>query len=148
MYNIKMKEKIEPQEDIDYIFVETIKEEYNSIYIDISLFEENEWKELLLISNKFEENVQNSFSDNDNEYNAYTSEQKIAIYFLYYCDFCKYEGFNTLHYEKGKYYFFNKLLNNALKNRKDNELITVHQFRKWIVEHYDKMKYYHSILPK
>jgi len=143
-----MKEKIEIQPDVSYIYVETIKDEYNTICMDASIFEENEWNELLTMSNKFEENVNYSLSDNDNQYNVYTSEQKTAIYFLYYCDFCKYEGFNSLHYEKCDYNLFNKFLNNALKNRKENELITIHQFRKWIVNNYDKMKYYYSILPK
>lgn len=143
-----MKENIEIQEDKNYIYVQSIKEENNMIYIDVSIFEENEWKQLLQMSNKFEENVQNSFSDNDNEYNAYTSEQKIAIYFLYYCDFCKYEGLNSLHYETGNHYLFNKILTDMLKNRKENELITIHQFRKWIVNNYEKIKHYYNILPK
>lgn len=143
-----MKEKVEIQEDKNYIYVQTIKDENNMIYIDVSIFEENEWKKLLQMSNKFEENVQNSFSDNDNEYNVYTSEQKIAIYFLYYCDFCKYEGFNSLHYEIGNHYLFNKILTNMLKNRKEKELITIHQFRNWIVNNYEKIKYYYNILPK
>lgn len=143
-----MKENVEIQEDKNYIYVQTIKDENNMIYIDVSIFEENEWKKLLQMSNKFEENVQNSFSDNDNEYNVYSSEQKIAIYFLYYCDFCKYEGFNSLHYETGNHYLFNKILTDMLKNRKEKELITIHQFRKWIVSNYEKIKYYYNILPK
>lgn len=142
-----MKEKIELKNDKKYYYVETLKESDNSmINIDISAFEESEWITLLNMSTKFEKNV-DFLLHGDYEYSQFNNEQRIAVYYLYYCDFCKYESFSKLHYVMGNKYDFHKYFNCLLKNKKTDEEITSNEFRKWIVNNYEKLNYYYSILP-
>ena len=141
-----MKEKIELKTDTKYYYVETLKECTNIINVDISVFEEYEWITLLNMSIKFEKNVDFSLHG-DYEYGQFTNEQRISIYYLYYCDFCKYESFSKLDYIIGNKYDYHTYFNRLLKNKKPDEEITSNEFRKWIVNNYENLKYYYSILP-
>lgn len=142
-----MKEKIEFTTDKKYYYVESFKESDNDrVHIDISVFEESEWTTLLNMSSKFDKNV-DFFLHGDYEYNQFTNEQRISVYYLYYCDFCKYESFTKLDYVIGNKYDYHKYFNCLLKNKKNDEEITSNEFRKWIVNNYEKLNYYYSILP-
>lgn len=142
-----MNEKIEFNDNKTYCFVETFNEDETNhqIYTDISIFEKEEWMNLLKISEKFEKNVSFSLSEN-NHYENLTDEQKNAIYFLYYCDYCKYEGFHSLRYLTGNKEVYNQIIQEKMRNQ-NNEEISKNQFRKWIVNHYDKINYYYQLLP-
>ena len=133
----------------EYYFIITEKEHYDMSLnlIDISIFEINEWKNILHMSNKFNETIRYASQDSDYSYNLIDNEKKDAMNFLYYnCEFCKYNKFNDLYNEIGNKTDYYKLLESTIINQKENEKITINQFRLWIINNYDKINNYYNIL--
>jgi hypothetical protein len=85
-----MNKEIELKENTNYFYVETLRYLKDSRKIDISIFEENEWNHLLNISKTFEEKVMMSNNNIFQPQTQQVSENKGDIYFLYNCDFCRY----------------------------------------------------------
>ena len=130
----------------NYYYIETIRDDNHMYHIDISIFECDEWNLLLKMSKTFEKTITDSISNDNTNYKNITNEIKDAIYFLYYSEFCKYEGFTNLSYKYGTIDVYNNWLNNKRQNKKDDENITTNEFRKWIIINYEKIKYYYFIL--
>ena len=132
----------------EYYFIITKKENYNYNMslnlIDISIFEINEWKNILNMSMKFDDAIRFVAQASDYSYNLIDKEQKNAMYYLYYnCEFCNGNNkFTDLYNKIGNKSDYYELLESKIKNQKDNEKITINQFRLWIVNNYDKMNNY------
>ena len=69
---------------------------------DISIFELDEWNELLYKSRLFNECVKILNGESDEIYRSINPEYKNAVYYLYnYCDYCEYNDFTSLEYYIG-----------------------------------------------
>lgn len=70
------------------------------------------------------------------------------MYFLYYnCEFCNGNNkFIDLYNKIGGKSDYYELLESTIKKQKDNEKITINQFRLWIANNYDKINNYYNIL--
>jgi len=135
--------------DKEYYFIITEKEDNNMSLnlIDISIFEKDEWNEILTMSSEFDKALSFSSDDSDYSYSLLEKEYKEAMNFLYYyCEFCKYDKFINLYYEIGNKYNYYELLDDKIKNQKKNEKITTNKFRLWIINNYDKINNYYNIL--
>ena len=132
----------------EYYFIITEKENYNMSLIDISIFEINEWKNILNMSIKFDDAIRFAAQASDYSYNLIDKEQKNAMYYLYYnCEFCNGNNkFTDLYNNIGNKSDYYELLESKIKNQKDNEKITINQFRLWIINNYDKINNYYNIL--
>ena len=134
----------------EYYFIITKKENYNMSLnlIDISIFEIDEWKNILNMSMIFNESIRYASHDSDYSYNLIDKEKKDAMYFLYYnCEFCNGNNkFIDLYNEIGNKSDYYELLETTIKKQKDNEKITINQFRLWIANNYDKINNYYNIL--
>ena len=134
----------------EYYFIITEKEHHDMSLnlIDISIFDIDEWKNILNMSIKFDESIRFASQDSDYSYNLIDKEYKDAMYFFYYnCEFCNGNNkFTDLYYEIGDKSAYYKLLESKIKNQKDNEKITINQFRLWIINNYDKINNYYNIL--
>jgi hypothetical protein len=136
----------------EYYFIITEKENYNYNMslnlIDISIFEINEWKNILNMSMKFDNAIRFAAQASDYSYNLIDKEQKNAMYYLYYnCEFCNGNNkFTDLYNKIGNKSDYYELLESKIKNQKDNEKITINQFRLWIINNYDKINNYYNIL--
>jgi len=130
----------------EYYFIITEKEKCDMSLnlIDISIFEIDEWKDILNMSMKFDKAIKFAAQDSEYSYNLIDKERKEAMYFLYYnCEFCNGNNkFTNLYNEIGDKSDYYELLESKIKNQKDNEKVTINKFRLWIVNNYDKMNNY------
>jgi hypothetical protein len=102
-----MKITLEIKSKIEYYYIITKIILNNKNIIDISIFENDEWTELLNMSKKFEKEAYYLSNSSDYNYKSVEPLKLDAIYFLYYCDFCYRSGFSTLCYyidDKNVYY--------------------------------------------
>lgn len=104
--------------------------------IDISIFEIDEWNNLLEISKIFKDNVNYLNDLRDDTYQNISRSIKNATYYLYdNCPYCMYKSFNDLeYYEDYKNNIYERIFN-EIKNE-DRGNITIDYFRKWIISNY------------
>ena len=130
-----MEKEIKYVKNKDYTYVIT-NDNNNNEQLDISIFEIEEWNKLLAISKVFEEAFSYLNSVSDNSYEYIDKNLKSYTYFLYYSPFCHYNSFNDLEYETTKLEYIYEIVFHRVKN---GEKITINEFRKWIVENYQKI---------
>ena len=143
-----MESEIIMQNDKKYFYVISYYESYYSHLknTDISIFEINEWHDLLNISKVFEESIDNIKDLYDEEYIIINRDLKQAIYYLYYnCHFCKHNGFNYLEYYHGNKNDINERVFIEVQNE-NRDHITINYFRKWIIANYDKIRENYDII--
>jgi hypothetical protein len=74
----------------------------NLMNTDISIFELDEWNNLLNKSEIFKKYVNILNRESDSAYINISPEIKNAIYYLYHnCEYCKYDNFTSLEYYTG-----------------------------------------------
>jgi len=113
---------------------------------DISIFEINEWDDLLNKSEIFKKWVNILNRESDIEYINTPTEIKSAIYYLYHnCEYCKYNDFTSLEYYTGNKQDIYERVFLETKNT-DRYNISVNNFRKWISDNYGKFNENYNIL--
>lgn len=130
-----MESKLNYVKNKEYTYV--ITNDYNNNEeLDVSIFEIEEWEKLLEISKVFEEAVSYVNEVSDNTYIHLDKNLKSYTYFLYHSPFCHYESFNDLEYETTKLEDIYEVVFHCVES---GEKITINEFRKWIVENYEKI---------
>ena len=142
---MKMNKINEPSitllDDREYYYVNTTSD----LNIDISIFEIDEWNNLLEISNIIESAAFSLQNFSDFEYLKTEKQYKKAATFLKYSKYCidnKLKGFNEMDYFSGNKltileYVYCKVKDNSYK---DNTLVSINKFRKWICDNYDEIQ--------
>jgi len=118
----------------------------NLMNTDISIFELDEWNDLLNKSEIFKKLVNHLNSESDNEYNNTSPEIKSATYYLYHnCDYCKYDDFTSLEYYSGyRQDIYEKVFLETIN--KDRNNISINNFRIWIIDNYEKINKNYNII--
>ena len=132
---IIMEKEIKYVKNKHYTYVIS-NNEYNDKKFDVSIFEIEEWEKLLEIGKVFEEAVSYVNGVSDNTYIHLDKNLKSYTYFLYHSPFCHYKGFNDLEYETTKLEDIYEVVFHRVES---GEKITINEFRKWIVENYEKI---------
>ena len=128
-----------------YVLSNDDSNHYNNKKLDISIFEIEEWEKLLEIDKVFTEAVSYLNGVSDNSYTYLDKNLKSYTYFLYYSPFCHYESFNDLECETTKIEDIHAVVFHRLEN---GEKITINEFRKWIIENYEKInEIYEYLIP-
>jgi hypothetical protein len=113
---------------------------------DISIFEINEWDDLLHKSEKFKKWVNILNHESDIEYINTHPEIRSATYYLYHnCEYCKYNDFTSLEYYTGNKQDIYERVFLETKN-KDRYNISVNNFREWIIDNYEKFNKNYNII--
>jgi len=98
---------------------------------DISIFEVEEWENLLQISKVFEGAVTDISDESDYGYGYIDDTLKSYAHYLYYSPFCHYSNFSSLEWGTTTL--------DDVYNRQFREKLTVHEFRKWISKNYKEI---------
>ena len=130
-----MEKEINYVKNKDYTYVIS-NNEYNDKKLDVSIFEIEDWEKLIEISKVFKDAVSYVNGVSDNSYKYLDNKLKSYTYFLYNSPFCHYESFNDLEYEITKLEDIYEVVFHRLES---GEKITINEFRKWIVENYEKI---------
>jgi hypothetical protein len=139
-------------EDKKYIYVISYYTPSNdlirTIYMntDISIFEINEWNDLLDKNEIFKKWVNILNCESDNGYIKIDPEIRSAAYYIYYnCDYCKYDDFTSLEYYSGNKQDIYERVFLEVKNT-DRTNVSVNNFRKWISDNYEKLNKNYNII--
>lgn len=108
-----MEKEIKYVKNKDYIYVIS-SNEYNDKNLDVSIFEIEDWENLLKFSKVFEEAVSYVNGVSDSSYKYLDNNLKSYAYFLYNSPFCHYESFNDLEYETIHLIHYQQLKDNYL----------------------------------
>jgi hypothetical protein len=138
---------IDIQDNKKYIYVISYYSSSNDlINTDISIFEIDEWDDLLNKSEIFKKYVNYLNNESDFEYNNTHPEIKNATYYLYNnCEYCKYDDFTSLEYYTGnKEDIYERVFLEAKNTDRYN--ISVNNFRKWISDNYEKFNKNYNII--
>ena len=114
--------------------------------IDISIFELDEWNNLLNKSKLYNICVNILNGETERDYLSIQPEHRNAVYYLYYnCDYCKYNDFTSMEYYIG---FEQDIYKRVFIETKNNDRynISINSFRKWIVKHYDEINENYDII--
>lgn len=142
---------IDIQDNKKYIYVISYYSSSNNLIsnlmnTDISIFEINEWDELLNKSEIFKKYVNILNCENDIEYINTHPEIKKATYYLYHnCEYCKYDDFTSLEYYTGNKQDIYERLFLETKN-KDRYNISINNFREWIIDNYENFNKNYNII--
>ena len=113
---------------------------------DISIYEINEWDELLNKSEIFKKYVNILNCESDIEYINTHPEIKNATYYLYHnCEYCKYDDFTSLEYYTGNKQDIYERVFLEIKN-KDRYNISINNFREWIIDNYENFNKNYNII--
>jgi hypothetical protein len=113
---------------------------------DISIFEIDEWENMLTKSELYNKCVKILSGKTDKEYLTIQPEHRDAVYYLYYmCKYCKYNDFTSLEYYKGcnKDIYERVFIETKNNDRGD---ITINSFRAWIVNNLDEINKNYDII--
>jgi len=142
---------IDIQDNKKYIYVISYYSSSNNLIsnlmnTDISIFEINEWDELLIISYISKKYVNILNRESDIEYINTPPEIKNATYYLYHnCEYCKYDDFSSLEYYTGnKQDIYERVFLETKNTGRYN--ISVNNFRKWISDNYEKLNKNYNII--
>jgi hypothetical protein len=118
----------------------------NLMNTDISIFEINEWDDLLKKSELYNKCVNILNRESDNEYINIHTEIRSAIYYLYHnCEYCKYNDFTSLEYYNGNNQDIYERVFLETKN-KDRYNISINNFREWVSDNYEKFNKNYNII--
>jgi hypothetical protein len=113
---------------------------------DISIFEIDEWKELLNKSKIFKKNADRLNSENDHNYISIDKDYKKAVYYLYHnCDYCYQNDFTSFEYYIGNNQDIYERAFIETKNT-DRNNISIDGFRGWIIDNYDNINKNYDII--
>lgn len=118
----------------------------NLMNTDISIFELDEWNDLLNKSEIFKKWVNILNRESNNEYIKLDSVIKNATYYLYHnCEYCKYDDFTSLEYYTGnKQDIYERTYLETIN--KDRYNISINNFRTWIIDNYETINNNYCIL--
>jgi hypothetical protein len=142
---------IDIQDNKKYIYVISYYSSNNNLIsnlmnTDISIFEINEWDNLLNKSEIFKKYVNILNRETDIEYIKTHPEIKNATYYLYHnCEYCKYNDFTSLEYYIGNKQDIYERVFLEVKNT-DRYNISANNFRKWISDNYEKFNKNYNII--
>jgi hypothetical protein len=142
---------IDIQDNKKYIYVISYYSSNNNLIsnlmnTDISIFEINEWDNLLNKSEIFKKYVNILNRETDIEYIKTHPEIKNATYYLYHnCEYCKYNDFTSLEYYIGNKQDIYERVFLEVKNT-DRYNISLNNFRKWISDNYEKFNKNYNII--
>jgi hypothetical protein len=136
-----MNKKIELFENVKYSIVKSWNSD-NGI-TDISIFEVNEWNELLEISLVFENAVFGLNNTSNIGYIGTLRDYRNSAYFLYYSNFCRYQGFTKLEHIIGTKQDLHEVIFKYVEN---NEIVTYNSLRYWITDNFDELIEHHDNL--
>ena len=138
---------IDIQDNKKYIYVISYYSSSNNLMnTDISIFEINEWGELLIKSEIFKKYVNILNRESDIKYIHIQKEIKSATYYLYHnCNYCIYSDFTSLEYYTGNKQDIYERVFLETKNT-DRYNISVNNFRKWIIDNYEKLNKNYNII--
>jgi hypothetical protein len=142
---------IDIQDNKKYIYVISYYSSSNNLIsnlmnTDISIFEINEWDELLNKSEIFKKYVNILNRESDIEYINTHPEIKNATYYLYHnCEYCKYDDFTSLEYYTGNKQDIYERIFLETKN-KDRYNISINNFREWIIDNYENFNKNYNII--
>ena len=149
MYNMDYDINIE---DKKYVYVISYYSSSNDLIrsnlmnTDLSIFEINEWCDLLNKSEIFKKWVKILNSESDIEYINTYPEIRSAIYYLYHsCEYCKYDDFTSLEYYIGNKQDIYERVFLETKN-KDRYNISINNFREWIIDNYENFNKNYNII--
>jgi hypothetical protein len=116
---------------------------------DISIFEINEWEDLLDKSKTYKKWVNIFNSDYEHNYISIQPKVKSAVYYLYFnCPFCMYNDFTSLESCVGSSY---DVYHKVFIETKNELLLSINKFREWIIfnddefiKNYDIIKTYEN----
>ncbi len=118
----------------------------NLLNTDISIFEINEWDDLLNKSEIFKKYVNILNHESDIEYINTLPDIKNATYYLYHnCKYCKYDDFTSLEYYTGNKQDIYDRVFLETKN-KDRFNISINNFREWIIDNYENFNKNYKII--
>jgi len=118
----------------------------NLINTDISIFEINEWDDLLNKSEIFKKYVNILIRESDIENINTRTEIKNATYYLYHnCEYCKYDDFTSLEYYIGNKQDIYERVFVETKN-KDRYNISINNFIEWIIDNYENFNKNYNII--
>ena len=113
---------------------------------DISIFEIDEWEDLLHKSEMFKKWVDILNRESDIEHIKTHPEIKSATYYLYHnCDYNKYSDFSSFEYYTGNSQNIYKRVFLETKN-KDRYNVSINNFREWISDNYERFNTNYNIL--
>ena len=118
----------------------------NLMNTDISIFELDEWDDLLNKSEFFKKYVNILNRESNSAYIKINPEIKSATYYLYYnCDYCKYDDFTSLEYYTGnKQDIYERIYLETIN--KDRNDISINNFRTWIIDNYETINKNYNII--
>lgn len=118
----------------------------NLMNTDISIFELDEWNNLLNKSEIFKKYVNILNRESDSAYINISPEIKNAIYYLYHnCEYCKYDNFTSLEYYTGnKQDIYERIYLETIN--KDRYDICINNFRTWIIDNYETINKNYNII--
>lgn len=128
-----------------YVLSNDYRNEYDNKEKDLSIFEVEEWIQLLEISKIFEEAARNLNYETDDNYNKIDKKLIKSSQFLYYSPYCNYEDFNHMYYNTEKIEDIHKVVFSYVEN---GEKITLNHFRNWIIENYENLIQHKEYLQK
>jgi hypothetical protein len=142
-----MNYEINIEDNKKYIYVISYYSSSNNLMnTDISIFEVNEWYDLLNKSEIFKKSVNYLNSESDTGYINTSPEIKSATYYLYHnCEYCKYDDFTSLEYYTGNKQDIYERVFSEVKNT-DRYNISVNNFRKWISDNYENFNKNYNII--
>jgi len=150
MYN--MDYDINIDEDKKYVYVISYYSSTNDLIrshlmnTDISIFEINEWCDLLNKSEIFKKYVNILNRESYVEYINTSPEIISAIYYLYHnCEYCKYDDFTSLEHYTGNNKDIYERVFLETKN-KDRNNVSINNFREWISDNYEKFNKKYNII--
>ena len=118
----------------------------NLMNTDISIFEIDEWDDLLNKNEIFKKWVNILNNESDIAYIKIDPEIKSATYYLYHnCEYCKYDDFTSLEYYSGyKQDIYEKVFLETIN--KDRNNISINNFRVWIIDNYETINKNYNII--
>jgi len=147
-----MNDDIQIKENKTYYYVISYYKPSNDFIIsgltntDISIFELDEWDELLNKSKIYNKCVKMLNDESDYGYLNTQPEHRRAVYYLYInCHYCKYNDFTSLEYYVGYDKDIYERVFIETKNE-DRYNVSINSFRSWIVKHYDEFNKNYDII--
>ena len=150
MYNMEYYINIEEYKKYYYVISYYYPNNYfitsNLMNTDISIFELDEWNNLLNKSEIFKKYVNILNRESDIAYINTPPEIRSAIYYLYHnCEYCKYDDFTSLEYYTGnKQNIYERIYLETIN--KDRNDISINNFRTWIIDNYEKFNKNYNII--
>ena len=139
--------KIEDNKNYYYV-ITYYRSNSDLLNTDVSIFEIDEWNDLLNKSELYKKWINILNSESDYGYHNTQPELRRAVYYLYHnCDYCRYSDFTSLEYYKGNNQDIYERVFIETKNE-DRYNISINNFRAWIINNYDNYNKNYDIIKR